>query len=60
MHQAYILLLIQCLRYKGPSGKELWFNGYREQNMLGVFITLWCVWLACLCRDWLILVGFVL
>ena len=23
-------------------GKEMWFNGYREQNMLVVFITLWC------------------
>ena len=33
---AYLLLLIQCLKYKGPSGKEMWFNGYREQNMLGV------------------------
>ena len=23
-------------------GKEMWYNGYREQNMLVVFITLWC------------------
>jgi len=39
---AFLLLLIYGLKYKGPGGKELWFNGYREQNMLGVFITLWC------------------
>jgi len=39
---AFLLLLMYGLKYKGPGGKETWFNGYREQNMLGVFITLWC------------------
>ena len=39
---AFIVLTIKCLEYKGPGGKEMWYNGYREQNMLVVFITLWC------------------
>ena len=31
----FILLLRQSLGSKGPGGREAWFNGYREQNMLG-------------------------
>nr|AHH02113.1 protein 84 [synthetic construct] len=39
---SFLGLLIFSLKYKGPDGKEVYYNGYREQNMLGVFINLWC------------------
>mmetsp|Transcript_1896 Transcript_1896/g.3418 ORF Transcript_1896/g.3418 Transcript_1896/m.3418 type:complete len:420 (+) Transcript_1896:47-1306(+) len=39
---SYLGLLVFALKYKGPSGKESYYNGYREQNMLGVFINLFC------------------
>uniref|UniRef100_A0A7S0EDV8 Uncharacterized protein n=1 Tax=Hanusia phi TaxID=3032 RepID=A0A7S0EDV8_9CRYP len=42
LETAFICLIVQALRYKGPSGQEKYYNGYREQNMLGVFINLWC------------------
>ncbi|EKX45953.1 hypothetical protein GUITHDRAFT_107989 [Guillardia theta CCMP2712] len=42
LESAFICLITQALRYKGPSGQEKYYNGYREQNMLGVFINLWC------------------
>ena len=30
------------LALRTRSLNEIWYNGYREQNMLGVFIALWC------------------
>ncbi|EKX54449.1 hypothetical protein GUITHDRAFT_99928 [Guillardia theta CCMP2712] len=39
---SFIILLVISLRYKGPGGTESFYNGFKEQNMLTVFINLWC------------------
>jgi len=39
---SFVVLLVVSLRYRGPGGKESYYNGFREQNMLTVFINLWC------------------
>eukprot|EP00961_Rhodomonas_salina_P214542 2897485-Rhodomonas_salina.1 len=39
---SFLGLLVFSLKYKGPTGKEAYYNGFREQNMLGVFINLFC------------------
>jgi len=34
--------LLTARAHRTRSLNETWYNGYREQNMLGVFIALWC------------------
>lgn len=36
------ILTAACDAHKGQSGNERYFNGFREQNLLGTFINLLC------------------